>query len=736
MQTSSSSHSLVHSFEYFRLVGVSDGTCSCGCARADCNSRGKHPYRAGWQGEPALTPEQANDWLTQGFNVGIRCGKAQNLFVLDVDVPKKAGDDDGRITLLALETTLGRLPSTYTVATGSGGLQYYFQHPADIEGVPTIKNAVKFAPGLDERTTGGLVVAAGSTHHSGNLYENSINKPLAVLPEAWQRYIAANQGSKNKKTCALTSDDIPDGQRDNTLARIAGTLRGLKLDEEGLYNAIAGVNQRRCKPPLPESDVRRIAHSIASYAPREEKLRRTETWAAEQFATLFQDDCRYCHDLKEWRVWDGMRWAPDDTGNIHQLVKKFVMQLYGLAVAIPDEDERKAMMRFITSLETRNKRAAIETLAQSERPMVAMSTDFDTNLEVLNIENGTLDLLTFELRQHDRGDLISQLAPVTYDAEAKCPAWDTFMLEICNDQKWMVDFLQEAFGYTLTGSIREGKCFLLRGDGRNGKGTMTKIVELMLGSYAQSVRIETFIKLGKESNSPRDGKRQMYGKRFVRASETEQGQRLAEGKLKELVSPDGKISAGVLWQDDDLKFTPTGKIWIASNNDLRIVGTDLAIWSRIVRLDFVREFIDTKCKINLADELLVELPGILNWCLIGLRRYREAKKLLIPDQIKEATNTYRREEDSVRRFLEEEFDFALDEPLAIIPGKELYAKFQEWANENGCFVLNHKQFSIDMDRLVKVLGLTKIVKRRFAYYQGLKHQQIVNEPMIVETPTF
>jgi hypothetical protein len=90
----------------------------------------------------------------------------------------------------------------------------------------------------------------------------------------------------------------------------------------------------------------------------------------------------------------------------------------------------------------------------------------------------------------------------------------------------------------------------------------------------------------------------------------------------------------------------------------------------------------------------------------------------------------------VRRLLEEEFDFALDEPLAIIPSKELYGKFQEWAKENGCFVLNHKQFSIDMDRLVKVLGLTKIVKRRFAYYQGLRHQQIVNEPMIVETPTF
>jgi putative DNA primase/helicase len=46
---------------------------------------------------------------------------------------------------------------------------------------------------------------------------------------------------------------------------------------------------------------------------------------------------------------------------------------------------------------------------------------------LLNVENGTLDLRTGELRDHEREDLITKLAPVEFDPEAEAPTWDAFI---------------------------------------------------------------------------------------------------------------------------------------------------------------------------------------------------------------------------------------------------------------------------------------------------------------------
>jgi len=76
-------------------------------------------------------------------------------------------DDGGDETISALEATHGKLPDTVTAVTGSGGRHYVFKYPQG----RSIPNKTKFAPGLDTRSTGGLIVAAPSIHVSGNRYE-------------------------------------------------------------------------------------------------------------------------------------------------------------------------------------------------------------------------------------------------------------------------------------------------------------------------------------------------------------------------------------------------------------------------------------------------------------------------------------------------------------------------------------------------------------------------------------
>lgn len=142
----------------------------------------KVPTITAWQREGTTDEARIRHWWTQApdHGIGIVCGAASGLWVLDVDVADgKAGDE----TLAELVDAYGALPDTYTVVTGSGGLHIYFAW----DGTP-IRNSAsgKLGLGLDVRGEGGFVVAPPSLHASGNRYEVEHSAPdhLATAP-AW-----------------------------------------------------------------------------------------------------------------------------------------------------------------------------------------------------------------------------------------------------------------------------------------------------------------------------------------------------------------------------------------------------------------------------------------------------------------------------------------------------------------------------------------------------------------------
>jgi Bifunctional DNA primase/polymerase, N-terminal len=137
-------------------------------------------------------------------NIGIKCGVDSNLTVLDVD------GDEGRATLRSLELEHGELPESPVAITGSGGAHYYFTFEESLQ------NAVKFAPGLDVRTEGGLVVGVGSK--TRRRYEWEIAYPLsdelqpARMPN-WLAELIRAAADKNKSNGAFHVDEeIPAGQ--------------------------------------------------------------------------------------------------------------------------------------------------------------------------------------------------------------------------------------------------------------------------------------------------------------------------------------------------------------------------------------------------------------------------------------------------------------------------------------------------------------------------------------------
>jgi hypothetical protein len=47
---------------------------------------------------------------------------------------------------------------------------------------------------------------------------------------------------------------------------------------------------------------------------------------AGRLIALYGDDLRYCHAMKKWIVWDGMRWAVDETDQARRLAKQAMLE--------------------------------------------------------------------------------------------------------------------------------------------------------------------------------------------------------------------------------------------------------------------------------------------------------------------------------------------------------------------------------------------------------------------------
>jgi hypothetical protein len=236
----------------------------CSCGRVECDSPGKHPRTRNGHVEATTEPDQIHQWWEQWpeANVGIATGKQSNLVVVDED-PRNGGDAG----LADLEDEHGRLPDTWICETGGGGRHYFFRHPGGR--IPC--SSGKLAPGVDIKGDGGYVVATPSLHASGERYAWSHDglpggeDDLAPTPDWIQSGIngrrSASQGDPGER--------IRQGERNQRLASIAGSLRHQGLGSEAIHAALLGINENQCDPRLPKEEVRGIAKSIGRYPPGE-----------------------------------------------------------------------------------------------------------------------------------------------------------------------------------------------------------------------------------------------------------------------------------------------------------------------------------------------------------------------------------------------------------------------------------------------------------------------------------
>jgi putative DNA primase/helicase len=166
--------------------------------------------------------------------------------------------------------------------------------------------------------------------------------------------------------------------------------------------------------------------------------------------------------------------------------------------------------------------------------------------------------------------------------------------------------------------------------------------------------------------------------RLAYASETEEGQRFAAARIKELTGGD-TLSGRVPYGKADICFQPTHKLVIVGNHKPDISDMSHGMWRRVRLVGFEQTIPEAGRDPALLDKLKGEGAGILNWALAGLRALRRGG-MQIPKSVQDATASYRDDQDILGEWLSERCHMAAT--LNAVKSK-VYLDYKDWAKSNG-----------------------------------------------------
>jgi putative DNA primase/helicase len=272
-------------------------------------------------------------------------------------------------------------------------------------------------------------------------------------------------------------------------------------------------------------------------------------------------------------------------------------------------------------------------------------TELDQRHELLNVLNGTIDLRTGKLLDHNPEHLITKQLQLSYDPTATCPTWDRCLCEWQPDEATRA-YLQRKAGASATGYSPE-EFDIHWGNGGNGKGKFFGTLMFILGDYAMVPHKSLVVVQRHEQHETVMA--DLFGVRLAVAAETRPEDRLDEEKIKELTG--GDRLRGRRMREDPWRFDPTHCLVLHTNHKPIIRGTDEGIWRRVNLVPWTQSFLDAP-DVQLPEKLKAEAPGILNWIIEGARQWLAAgRSFAVPQPVQMASSAYRLTANPVHAFL-------------------------------------------------------------------------------------
>lgn len=430
----------------------------------------------------------------------------------------------------------------------------------------------------------------------------------------------------------------------------------------------------------------------------------TDVARADAFLNEYGERIRHTPQLGKggkWFVWDGKRWAPDDMNQLGSMSRRS-----GLSASDRGQD---AFVRQLTK----------------ESSVLVSVDQWDADPWLLACENVTVNLKDGTVRAPDPLDLNTKLAEVSYRGDAECPLWDAFMLRIMDGNKYKVGYLRRLLGYAITGHATEAVLPFLIGDGANGKSTLLRVIQRMMGDYATTAS-EGLLLASSFQGHP-TSLASLMGRRLVIASEMPPGKKLDVARVKQLTG--GDVVTARFMYGNEFTFAPTHTLVVQCNHLPRMGDATSSVWRRVQRIDFPVSIPEHERDTALDEKLLAESAGILNWLMAGAKEWAE-DGLRVPPEVSEATEEYRQEDDVNAEFFDECAVFVAG---GKVKGSDLRQSYDKWAD--GRVAYGDRWGIHDLAAQAKVRGAVK-ARWEHGKVRGWKGMALLEAAKVDPSPGF
>ncbi len=341
---------------------------------------------------------------------------------------------------------------------------------------------------------------------------------------------------------------------------------------------------------------------------------------------------------------------------------------------------------------------------------------------VINLQNGVLNLDTLELESHSPKHYCSSVIETNYDVNSKCPRWLKFLNQIFNQDQERIDLLQEFFGSCISNQCT-GKAAIFYGSGMNGKSVVAAILQSLIGENAIShLPLNQF-------ESP-FGLQGLIGKRLNVPSELETGDyKLSTANFKAVCTGD-PVHINIKYEAP-IETVLNCKLLFLTNNLPDTLDTSYGFFRRLIIFPFDYTVKEDEKDMNLSDKLKSELSGILNWAIEGLERLERSNYNFTKCEAAEnCLKIYKNEQNNVGDFFTE--CFIIDNESEIRKS-ELYCYYTRYCFLNGMQSVSRRDFWVKLKSHLAQNKVRYAVKKNngIEYIVGFK----VNREIDFEIPT-
>ena len=482
----------------------------------------------------------------------------------------------------------------------------------------------------------------------------------------------------SEKVDANSILDKPDGE---TALRLA-TIEIIQRNREEWQNVIQKINDKQLDDVLNPAALFLTPEDYKKYFKDNNELSDLKT--ADRFAEILKqqlsDPIRYLSDVDRWASFDERTgtWIINPNANNTALTPHVKKAAAILAANAKTDHDKK-----IAAAYSNSRRFSPSVYFLKFNELITISTkDLDIYPNLLNVENGVIDLQTGNFYQHSpvvyhngQPAYFSQMARAEWRGlEYRCELIEKTLAEILPDEDDRHAFLMW-MAYSFTGESNEEKFLFMDGDGGNGKGTLTKVWLYIANSYGCSFPVEAVALSNKfDANSPTPALTMLEKARAAISEEIPQGMPLNQAKIKQLTGGD-PIPVMPKFQEYHIIENPTHTL-ILSGNFLPDLNNakDAGIIRRLRRIIFSQNFRDNP-NLQLKQQLLTS-DSRAAWLSLIVRHAIEWYKNGLPTSanMQKAADEYFKSQDFISSFID---DFCTLGHNLFIPRKQFLRRIRE-----------------------------------------------------------